>query len=99
MGDLAKQNPYEPGDKICVGVSALKPGVSLTDLTSAEKAQEAIVAQLRLPVGGTAPAAILLPTANPAGGAGICTDEGDITLAKFKDLAPLVAGAYSDAQK
>ena len=99
MGDLARQNPYEPGDKICVGVTALKAGVNLTDLTDAKTAQEALIAQLRLPVGGTAPAAVVLPTANPASGAGICNELGDLPLAKFKDLASLLAGAYADAQK
>lgn len=99
MGELSKQNPYTPDSKICVGVTVLKPGLEMSDLTDPAKAKEAVLVQLKLPVGGTAPAAIALPTANPAGGEGICTDEAQLPLAKFKDAAPLLAGAYADALK
>lgn len=99
MGDLSKENPYTPDSKICVSVTVLKPGLDLSELTDPAKAQEALLAQLRLPVGGTAPAAIALPTANPAGGEGICGEDGTVPIAKFKEMAPLLEGAYADALK
>lgn len=98
MGDLARQNPYTPDSKICVGVTGIKGDADLSDLTDPAKAREALVVQLRLPVGGDAPAQVALPTANPAGGAGICNDQGELPLANFGQIAPLVAGAYADAQ-
>lgn len=97
MGELSRENPYTPDSKICVGVTALSADMDLSDLSDVSKMREAVLLQLKLPVGGTAPSAIVMPTANPAGGEGICTDSAELPIAKFKDVAPLAAGAYADA--
>jgi hypothetical protein len=99
LGELSRQNPYTPDSKICVGVTGLKGDVSVEDLTDPSKAMDAVLVQLKLPVGGAAPAAIVMPTVNPAGGVDICTDSAELPVAKFKQIAPLLEGAYADALK
>lgn len=60
-GEMAKQNPYQSGSQVCVALMAIRGDASVEDMTDPAKQDELLLTRVRLPVGGDAPAEIVLP--------------------------------------
>jgi hypothetical protein len=60
-GEMARQNPYQPGSLVCVALMAIRGDASVEDLTDPAKQDELLLTRVRLPVVGDAPAEIVLP--------------------------------------
>lgn len=60
-GEMAKEHPYQPGSPVYVGLIAMRGDVSIDDMSDPAKRDAALLARVRLPVGGDAPAEITLP--------------------------------------
>ena len=60
-GEMAKENPYQPGSLVCVALMAIRADASVEDMTDPAKQDELLLTRVRLPVGGDAPSEIILP--------------------------------------